>query len=330
MSGILGIGILVSCLLAGALIPRAAGGRFADPPAVVERSIRYSLWALLFVMGFRIGNDPSISSRLAELGLLAAATAILAVLGTVAAIVLTFALAEVLPRRGGRPVRDAAGESSAQRADDPGRGGGPGARFKAPAALLSIVAGGFLAGLVLPPLGGVDFSAITGWALDVLLFFIGMQFAQSGLSLRGTILKPATLLVPFATAFGTLSSSLLLVPFFHVGVGKALALSAGFGWYSLSGVLISNLGDPALGSAAFLANMFRETIALLSIPFLARTRLPVLAVGVGGATAMDVTFSITYFSMGEKGPENAPLIFASGALLSLCVPVLVPLFYRLG
>jgi uncharacterized membrane protein YbjE (DUF340 family) len=115
--------------------------------------------------------------------------------------------------------------------------------------------------------------------------------------------------------------------FFGLSAGKGLALSAGFGWYSLSGVLISDMGDAMLGSAAFLANMIREALALVLIPVLAVTRRPYTAIGVGGATAMDVTLPLIEQCI---GPDAVPVSFTSGAVLSMLVPVLVPLFYRLG
>ena len=73
--------------------------------------------------------------------------------------------------------------------------------------------------------------------------------------------------------------------------------------------------------------MARESIAFLAIPLLARGRFPSLAIGVGGATAMDVTLPLVEQC---AGPEAVPASFASGALLSLSVPLLVPLFFKLG
>jgi len=356
MEGLLQILVLVGFIAAGALLARA---KIAPPPRFVDVLIKGALWSLLFVMGFRIGNDRSLAARLGEMGLLAMATAVFAVTATLAAVGLASRLARAATAaRAGQAARAAraaraksrpgetggrtadllaARSPSAESAEPTGRSGEPGepsahgrrggfATFKAPALLLGIVLGGFAFGLLLPELGGAWLSLATTWALNALLFLIGMQFVQSGVSLKGSFLRPETLLTPLATAFGTLASGLLLVPLFGLGLGKALSLSAGFGWYSLSGVLIADLGDPALGSAAFLANMARETLAFLLIPLLAPRR-PALAIGVAGATAMDVTLPLI-----EQwaGPEAVPASFASGALLSLSVPILVPLLYGLG
>jgi uncharacterized membrane protein YbjE (DUF340 family) len=167
---------------------------------------------------------------------------------------------------------------------------------------------------------------VTGWVLNALLFMIGLQFAQSGLSLKAAFVRIDTALVPAATLIGSLAGGLVVALAFRLPVGKGLALSAGFGWYTLSGVLISDLGDPALGSAAFLANMARESLAFILIPLLAATRRPYAAIGAGGATAMDVTLPLIEQCL---GPDSVPVSFTSGAILSLSVPVLVPLLYNL-
>ena len=359
MDGILQILALAAFLSGGAILARL---RLAPPARLVDRLIKLVLWALLFVMGFRIGNDRAIAARLGEIGLLALASAALSVAGTVAAVLAGYALIGLWrgPKGGARraakegaaegaiaaatpipaasvasaaAVRDVATPTptasiaiSAAGRSAPGSSPGRLERFKAPALLLGIVVLGFFAGLALPA-AGFDFSKATGATLNALLFLIGAQFVQSGVSLKGAFLKPETLMTPLATALGSLAGGLLLVPLFGLSAGKALSLSAGFGWYSLSGVLIADLGDGALGSAAFLANMARESIAFLAIPLLARGRFPSLAIGVGGATAMDVTLPLVEQC---AGPEAVPASFASGALLSLSVPLLVPLFFKLG
>jgi uncharacterized membrane protein YbjE (DUF340 family) len=193
--------------------------------------------------------------------------------------------------------------------------------------LLLVVVAAFVAGLALPAIPFLSSGSLTTWTLYALLTFIGMQMAANEVNLGAMLLRPVTLIAPMGTIIGSLAGSLVVGAFFGLGTGKALALGAGFGWYSLSGVLITDLGDPLLGSAAFLANMLRETIALLAIPFLASSGRAELAIGAGGATSMDVTLPLI-----ERcaGPESVPLSIAHGLALSLLVPVLVPIFYRLG
>lgn len=339
MDAFIQILVLMAFMAGGALLhilhlsPRAP---------VTDRLIRVVLWVLLAVMGFRLGNARELSSRLGEIGLLASATAVFTVGGTIIAIWVVYNAYYAL-RSGSQGKSD---EANPEQADTVspllvGTSGPatppslhPGAQpgfdlthFKGPGLLLGIVILGFAIGTIAPELEGINYGAVTGWVLNALLFMIGVQFAQSGLSLRSAFLRPDTLIVPLATVAGSLAGGLVVAVLFDLSAGKGLALSAGFGWYSLSGVLISDMGDAMLGSAAFLANMLREALALVLIPVLAVTRRPYTAVGVGGATAMDVTLPLVEQCI---GPDAVPVSFTSGALLSLLVPVLVPLFYRLG
>lgn len=295
--------------------------RLAPPSRVTDMLIRIVLWSLLFVMGFRLGNERELRGRLGEIGLLGLGTAVASLAGTILAVWAGYALYEALRKKG--TLRQP--RQTAARADRAGTGFSP-AHFRGPGLLLGIVLAGFLAGMASPG-AAFDYSLVTGWVLDALLFMIGLQFAQSGLSLKAAFVRIDTILVPAATIVGTLAGGLVVAAVFRLSVGKGLALSAGFGWYTLSGVLISDLGDPALGSAAFLANMARESIAFILIPILAMTRRPYAAIACGGATAMDVTLPLIEQCL---GPEAVPVSFTSGAILSLLVPLLVPLFYGLG
>ena len=295
-------------------------------PRLTDLLLKAALRALLLVMGYRIGSEAGLVARLGELGLLAFASALLAVAGTILALLLVQPLiVRGLPATTPSFIAPQA-ESGTPPASRPGKPRSLLGHFRTPLGLLGLVALGFLAGLALPKPEGLDLDAICGWALDALLFFIGMQFAQAKIPIKESLLRPATLLIPVATALGTLASGFALMPLFHLRVGAALSLQAGFGWYSLSGLLISGLGDPGLGSASFLSNMARESLAFVLIPFLGRSRWPWLAIGTGGATAMDVTLPLVEQC---AGPGWVPASFTSGAVLSILVPILVPALFGL-
>ena len=319
MNGLFDIALLLAFLGGGMFLAKL---RWAPLKGVVDLIVRYVLWALLLGMGFRIGNRPELYASLGTMGILAFATALFSVAGSCLAIFAASFLVPGLRREPLHPRGNNRDTPWSARA----RLRGFAAQMKAPSRLLAFVVAGLFGGIIAPSIS-FDIGRITSWTLDALLFFIGMQFVQSGTSLRKVLVSPTAIAVPLATIVGTLGASLVLVPLFSLSAGKAMALAGGFGWYSLSGVLISNLGDPILGSASFLANLFRESLALLLIPFLGRSGVPAMAVSVGGATAMDVTLPLIEQSV---GPWIVPLSFMSGALLSLIVPFLVPICFRMG
>ncbi len=318
MAAFLQILILTGFLCGGMILKLI---RLAPPPRVTDILIKVVLWVLLGLMGFRLGNSRDLMAQLGRIGILAAAVAVFSLAGTLAGIRLLYAAAERFSRteagkghKGTRFSGNSAGSVSIGFAN-----------FRAPGVLLGIVVAGILAGILSPALV-FDFAGVMGWVLNGLLFMIGIQFAQSGLSLKSAFVRVDTFIVPLGTVIGTLCGGLLAALLFRLSAGKGLALAAGFGWYTLSGVIITNLGDATLGSTAFLANMLRESLALLLIPLLARGSRPFTAIGAGGATAMDVTLPLIEHC---AGPESVPVSFASGAILSLLVPILVPLFFQM-
>ncbi len=271
------------------------------------------LYALLFTMGYRIGESDAIRSQIARVGLIAVASAVAAVVGTGLVVAVLSAVSRGRPR-------------GTERATNEPRGLRAVVHLKDPLRLFAAVIVGFVAGFLLPVVATREIGVVSTWLLYLLVLLIGFQLSRSGVNLKAALLHPRTLLLPAATIVGTLAGGALLAPLLSIPMGKALSVTAGFGWYSLSGVLITNLGDPVLGSAAFVSNMLREGISLMLIPLLGRAGWGEVAIGIAGATSMDVTLPLIGKSCGSS---YVPLSVASGAILSFLVPILVPLLYRL-
>ena len=195
--------------------------------------------------------------------------------------------------------------------------------LKEPVYLLLLMITGIISGLFVPVLKSVN-GNITTWLLYLLLFFIGIQLAVS--KSKASIFHVSIILLPLSTAVGSLLGGLAIGGFFNLTTGESLSLAAGFGWYTLSGVLITDMGNPVLGSAGFMINLFRETIALIAIPLLGRTRFSLVSIGIAGATSMDVTLPLIERSCGT---EYVSLSLGHGIVLSLLVPLLVPIFFQM-
>jgi uncharacterized membrane protein YbjE (DUF340 family) len=317
--------ILLCCIAGGMILGRT---KAAPPAKFTDAAVRVSLLLLLFSMGFRIGNDGLLRTRLREIGLSSLAVAVAALVGTALAYaILLYLPRAIAPKKPGRAP--AGSDERPSRAASRATSGPAIADFRGTLFLLAVVCAGFAAGIPAPvSLLSVARQA-TSWTLYLLLFFIGIQLVQSGVNPLRSALKFQTVALPLLTALGTLAGGLALgaVGILCETTGKTLSLVAGFGWYSLSGVLITDMGDPFLGSIAFLANMMREALSLLLIPLLARLGASELAIGTAGATSMDVTLPLVEQCC---GPEYVPASVVHGALLSFVVPVLVPFFYKLG
>ena len=191
----------------------------------------------------------------------------------------------------------------------------------------SVVAG-ILAGYFL--LSGVSqawLDPLTNYSLAVLLFGVGIDIGASREVLADLKLMGWKLLViPVLIALGSLFGAVISGYIFGFAAGESAAVGAGFGWYSLSGVLISKLHSAELGSLAFLSNVFRELLTVMILPLVVRYFGSLAAVAPGGATTMDVTLPLVKESGGEAVVIPA---FVSGAVLSTLVPILVPLFLNI-
>lgn len=168
---------------------------------------------------------------------------------------------------------------------------------------------------------------ITNFSLAVLLFGVGIDIGSSREILKDLkIMGWKIILIPVLIAFASVIASVLAGVILGFGFEESAAVGAGFGWYSLSGVLISKLHSAELGSLAFLTNVFRELMTVMILPFVGKYFGSLAAIAPGGATTMDVTLPLVKESGGEAVVIPA---FVSGAVLSFLVPILVPFFLNL-
>ncbi|MDX1459111.1 MAG: lysine exporter LysO family protein [Marinobacter sp.] len=190
--------------------------------------------------------------------------------------------------------------------------------------LAAVITGVLIGQFLLPTVGWVD--TLATWALMLLLFLIGLQLRNAGLSLRRLLMNRQGLGIALALIASSLLAGVIVTPWLALPWHDALALASGFGWYSLSGIVVGDALGPAWGGVAFLNDVLREIIALAMIPLLI-TRRPALAIGYGGATAMDFTLPIIRSS---GGLACVPVAIASGFLLSFVSPIFMGLFLSMG
>jgi len=197
--------------------------------------------------------------------------------------------------------------------------------LKEPARLIGLVIIGTVSAAATSLFSWFD-DAYTNWLLYILLFLVGAQMMQSSRNMLAVMKNPISIMLPLLTVSGTMIGGSLTMLLYPLRMGEALAMASGFGWYSLSGVMIADLGSPVLGSAAFLSNLFRESIAFITIPLFASYNQKHAAISIAGATSMDVTLPIVEHSCGA---DFAPLSLAHGIVLTIFVPFLVPVLFQL-
>lgn len=185
----------------------------------------------------------------------------------------------------------------------------------------------FLLGVIMSWLGWLpsfilenDYST---YALYVLMFLVGVSVGADTTAFR--IIKKVKLrilLVPLTTIVGTAIGMLIIYPFLPLmDFIDTQAVGAGYGYYSLSSILIAEMRTETLGVVALLANVIREILTLVFAPLLAKTGKlsPIVA---AGATSMDTTLPIITKFVGK---EYAVISVFHGTVLTILVPVIVTL-----
>lgn len=184
---------------------------------------------------------------------------------------------------------------------------------------IGIIAG--LSGLV-PGAVSSNLDTLLTAMLCLLLFVIGVDLSQNG-NIVAEIRRMGVkmLLVPLLIAAGSIAGALAVSLAIGLTPAYGMAIGAGFGWYSLSGILLTATVGADVGTMALLSNVFREMLSIILLPFVVRYFGKMASVAPGGATTMDTTLP---FVVRYAGGEMSVLAFVSGVVLSLLVVVLVP------
>ena len=164
------------------------------------------------------------------------------------------------------------------------------------------------------------------------LFFDGAstrEYAQRmGVSQRAVIkrrdrilrdLKGWVVLVPLMIIVGTFLGGVAAWTMLDMSFRDVMAVAAGFGYYSLSSMLINQLADVSLGSMALISNMVRELVTLLFAPLFARVFGGLGPLSAAGA-ASDTCLPAIIRTSGER---NTILGIFSGMVLTIAVPIFV-------
>ncbi|MFN4200427.1 lysine exporter LysO family protein [Fervidobacterium riparium] len=173
--------------------------------------------------------------------------------------------------------------------------------------------------------GRLTRTQLPGNTVDIVLyslvFLVGLDLSKEKIEKR--FLKDIIGSI-ISTIVGTLSFVLVLSFFLPLKQLETIVAASGFGWYSLSAVLITNSYSAYIGSISFFANVLRELIAIVISPFgLKFSRYGTIS--VAGATSMDTLLGIiaTY-----SDRETALVSFGHGFVISLLVPVFVNIFLK--
>jgi hypothetical protein len=127
-------------------------------------------------------------------------------------------------------------------------------------------------------------SGLEMGTLYALIFLVGMGMGSDGKFLHNILhMGKQELLVPMAVVVGSLAGGALVsLMLADIDIIAGAAVGAGFGYYSLSSVLISQLKGDELGTIALVANIAREVTTILAAPIMVRLAGPWGPIASGG------------------------------------------------
>ena len=285
------------------------------PQAWVSKLLTLSVWLMLFVIGIEVGGNEVLVSSLALLG---AESFTLTLITTLCCSLGALWLWRATQRPTERPTSTSTPKRFSLR--------GLWRAFHESIIIFVCFSGGCVLGYL-----GVDQYLphdASFYTLCLLLVCVGFSIGQND-ELRHNLrqIKKSHILLPLITIMGTwvgaLLTSLLLT---DRSLTDWLAVSSGFGYYSLSSILITEVRSIELGTVALMYNVMREMMTLLFAPMLLKFFGPLAPISIGGATTADTTLPpISRIS----GTHYVPIAIFHGLMVDLSVPFLVPFFCAL-
>lgn len=189
--------------------------------------------------------------------------------------------------------------------------------------ILSFFAAGLLLGVYrVMPASWLDYD-YSFYVLAALMFSVGFSLGHQPDTIQQfRQIHSRVLFLPLMTIVGTWLGVVVISFFSERSVFDFLAVGSGFGYYSLSSILITEYKGIELGTIALLANILREIITLLFAPVMVKYFGKLAPIAAGGATTMDTTFPII---IRTSGKEFSVVSIYHGFVMDLSVPFLVTL-----
>ena len=275
---------------------------------IADKALSYLVFVILTVIGIELSQVEGLGSQVGEIALYVTVLAIL----TIGAGLFGLMLFDRLkPWQAKKPVAKSKEHHVSIR----------GSLVQVFCVVIGMVIGYFLPIDYMPPENTMTVL------LMILILLVGIGLKGSGITLKEVLLNKRGVQMSIIFTLAVLIGGLVFAMIFtDVSWTQGLALSSGFGWYSLSAIIMTDAYDAIWGSVALFNDLIREFFALLFIPVFMR-KYPSAAVGLGGATSLDFTLPIIQQSGGLK---VVPLAISFGFIINIVSPVLMVLFSSLG
>ena len=297
--------IMIACYLLASRLRK-----YAEKFKFVDKLMSLSVYALVLLMGLRMGADEEVTSSLGSIGIQALFVTVLTAAGSMLG---AFAVRKLLHiDRHAHPAGAVVNEAEAvhEKADVSG------AKMSF-IILLMVVVGMLLGDLVIRRVC-TDLPAFQSRSGDylvvglcIMLGLIGFSMGLDGSIAR--ILRNAGLgviLVPIFAVLGTLLGGAVYAALSPMTLREGLAISAGFGWYTMA------------SAVSFLHNVLREMLGIILLPVIAGKIGYIEAITIPGTASTDVCLPIVEQVCSS---ETVAYSFCTGMLMCITSAALVPI-----
>lgn len=320
--------VMLLCYFAASRL-RAHADRFA----FLDKVLTGIITVMVFIMGLKMGADEEVISSLGTIGLQAALITAVSVGGSILFVMISRKILHLdrygMPEGTIQPENSSAERESYESgaAESPSRS----SEMTMTLMILGFVAAGMICGYAAVPklfAGNMEgFQSACGnlmtAGITLLLGIIGFT-----MGLTGEIVEhlkhvgPSVIIIPLMAIAGSLAGGALYGAVSSLTVREGIAVSAGFGWYTLAPGLITEAGHTVAGAVSFMHNVIREVLGIIGIPLFARYFGYLECTAVPGVAAMDVCMPIV-----EKSTRQETVVysFMTGLFMCLAVPIAVPL-----
>lgn len=169
-------------------------------------------------------------------------------------------------------------------------------------------------------------SLIKGFVI-LLCFVIGMDMGKDQkLWANMRNMGHKAFIIPIVSVLGSLMGGIITGILVGLPPEVSAAASVGSGYYSLTTIMLKQLAGPEAATIAFISNLLRELLVMTAMPLFVSVFGKNGAIGIAGATAMDTALP---FIIKSTGKQMAIAAFVSGVMITVAMPVLVPLCYKL-
>lgn len=162
--------------------------------------------------------------------------------------------------------------------------------------------------------------------LYLLMFSVGISVgANRGVFRKLKELHLKILLIPLGVILGSIVGGVICSLFLGETLQDSLMIVSGLGWYSLSGVLITEISGAKIGTIAFLSNLLREIFSFMIIPIVVKYFNGYTAIAPAAATSEDTTLPML---MKYTSGEVVMMAVLNGIICSAAVPILIRFWGR--